>query len=51
VPAGSFELSSLLPAGSVLPSGDRHQVTTGDGGQLHAVAAGTGRPLVLTHGG
>ena len=24
-------LSSLLPAGSVLPAGDRHQVPTGDG--------------------
>jgi non-heme chloroperoxidase len=50
VPAGSVELSSLLPSGSVLPSGDRHQVPTGDGGQLHAVTAGAGRPLVLTHG-
>jgi non-heme chloroperoxidase len=43
-------LSRLLPAGSVLPSGEPHQVSTGDGGQLHAVAAGAGRPLVLTHG-
>jgi non-heme chloroperoxidase len=43
-------LSRLLPAGSVLPSGELHQVSTGDGGQLHAVAAGAGRPLVLTHG-
>jgi non-heme chloroperoxidase len=50
VPAASSELSSLLPAGSVLPSGDRHQVPSGDGGLLHAVAAGAGRPLVLTHG-
>ena len=38
-------LSRLLPAGSVLPSGEPHQVSTGDGGQLHAVAAGAGRPL------
>jgi non-heme chloroperoxidase len=50
VPADSVELSSLLPAGSVLPSGERHQVPTSDGGQLHAVAAGAGTPLVLTHG-
>jgi pimeloyl-ACP methyl ester carboxylesterase len=50
VPTGSPELSSLLPSSSVLPSGDRHQVPTGDGGLLHAVAAGAGRPLVLTHG-
>jgi non-heme chloroperoxidase len=50
VPAGSVELSSLLPSGSVLPSGEPHQVPTGDGGQLHAVAAGAGRPLVLAHG-
>lgn len=50
MPTGSPELSSLLPSGSVLPSGDRHQVPTGDGGLLHAVAAGAGRPLVLTHG-
>jgi pimeloyl-ACP methyl ester carboxylesterase len=50
VPTGSSELSSLLPAGSVLPSGDHAQVPTGDGGLLHAVTAGAGRPLVLTHG-
>jgi len=50
VPAGSSELSSLLPAGSVLPSGERHQVPTSDSGQLNAIAAGAGRPLVLTHG-
>ena len=43
-------LSSLLPADSSLPAGEPHQVPTGDGGQLHAIAAGTGRPLVLTHG-
>ena len=43
-------LSSLLPAGSSLPAGDRHQVPTGDGTRLHAVVAGAGRPLVLTHG-
>lgn len=43
-------LSSLLPAGSVLPAGDRHQVPTGDGTRLHAIVAGAGRPLVLTHG-
>lgn len=43
-------LSSLLPAGSILPSGQRHQVPTGDGTRLHAIVAGAGRPLVLTHG-
>jgi hypothetical protein len=42
--------ASPLPVGSVLPSGDRREVPTGDGGLLHAVAAGAGRPLVLTHG-
>jgi len=50
VSTASPGLSLLLPAGSALPAGDHHQVPTGDGGQLHAVAAGTGRPLVLTHG-
>jgi non-heme chloroperoxidase len=50
VSTASPGLSLLLPAGSALPAGDRHQVPTGDGGQLHAVAAGAGRPLVLTHG-
>jgi non-heme chloroperoxidase len=50
VPAGSVELSSLLPAGSVLPSGEHVQVPTGDGGRLHAITAGAGSPLVLTHG-
>jgi non-heme chloroperoxidase len=50
VPTESSELSSLLPAGSVLPSGERSQVPTADGGLLHAVATGAGRPLVLTHG-
>jgi non-heme chloroperoxidase len=50
VSAALPRLSSLLPAGSSLPAGEPHQVPTGDGGQLHAVAAGTGRPLVLTHG-
>jgi non-heme chloroperoxidase len=43
-------LSSLLPPGSALPAGERYRVPTGDGGQLHAVAAGAGTPLVLTHG-
>jgi non-heme chloroperoxidase len=43
-------LSSLLPAGSALPAGERHQVPTGDGTRLHAIVAGAGRPLVLTHG-
>ena len=47
---GSSELSSLLPAGSVVPSGEGAQVSTADGGQLHAVAAGAGRPLELTMG-
>jgi non-heme chloroperoxidase len=50
VSTASPGLSRLLPAGSVLPSGEPHQVPTGDGGQLHAVTAGAGRPLVLTHG-
>jgi non-heme chloroperoxidase len=50
VSTASPGLSSLLPAGSALPAGERHRVPTGDGGQLHAVAAGAGRPLVLTHG-
>jgi non-heme chloroperoxidase len=50
MPANSVELSSLLPAGSVLPFGEHHEVPTGDGGQLHSVVAGTGTPLVLTHG-
>jgi non-heme chloroperoxidase len=43
-------LSSLLPAGSALPVGDRHRVATGDGTRLHAIVAGAGTPLVLTHG-
>ena len=43
-------LSSLLPAGSALPAGERHQVPTGDGTRLHAIVAGAGTPLVLTHG-
>jgi pimeloyl-ACP methyl ester carboxylesterase len=43
-------LSPLLPPGSALPAGERSRVPTGDGGQLHAVTAGAGRPLVLTHG-
>ena len=43
-------LSSLLPAGGALPAGQPHQVPTGDGTRLHAIAAGAGRPLVLTHG-
>jgi pimeloyl-ACP methyl ester carboxylesterase len=43
-------LSLLLPAGSALPAGERHRVPTDDGGQLHAVAAGAGTPLMLTHG-
>jgi non-heme chloroperoxidase len=43
-------LSSLLPAGSALPGGERHQVPTGDGTRLHAIVAGAGTPLVLTHG-
>ena len=43
-------LSRLLPIGSSLPAGDRHQVPTGDGTRLHAIVAGAGRPLVLTHG-
>jgi non-heme chloroperoxidase len=50
VSTASPELSSLLPDDSVPPSGEPHQVPTGDGGQLHAVAVGAGRPLVLTHG-
>jgi non-heme chloroperoxidase len=44
------ELSSLLPAGSTLPAGEPHQVPTGDGTRLHAIVAGAGTPLVLTHG-
>jgi non-heme chloroperoxidase len=44
VSTASPGLSSLLPAG------EGHQIPTGDGGQLHAVAAGAGTPLVLTHG-
>jgi non-heme chloroperoxidase len=43
-------LSSLLPAGSILPSGEGHQVPTSDGTRLHAIVAGSGTPLVLTHG-
>ena len=43
-------LSWLLPAGSALPAGDHHRVATGDGGQLSAIVAGAGRPLVLSHG-
>jgi non-heme chloroperoxidase len=43
-------LSSLLPAGSALPAGERHQVPTGDGTRLHAIVAEAGTPLVLTHG-
>ena len=43
-------LSSLLPAGSALLVGDRHRVATGDGTRLHAIVAGAGTPLVLTHG-
>jgi non-heme chloroperoxidase len=50
VSTASPGLSLLLPAGSALPAGECHQVPTGDGGQLHAVAAGAGTPLVLTHG-
>jgi non-heme chloroperoxidase len=50
VSTASPGLSSLLPAGSILPSGQRHQVPTGDGTRLHAIVAGAGRPLVLTHG-
>jgi non-heme chloroperoxidase len=50
VSTASPGLSSLLPAGSALPAGERSRVPTGDGGQLHAVTAGAGRPLVLTHG-
>jgi non-heme chloroperoxidase len=50
VSTASPRLSSLLPAGSVLPSGERSQVPTGDGTRLHAIVAGTGMPLVLTHG-
>src|SRR4029453_5204895 len=48
--AASPGLSPLLPAGSVRPAGDRHQVPTGDGTRLHAIVAGAGTPLVLTHG-
>jgi hypothetical protein len=44
VSTASPGLSSLLPDGSVLPSGEGHQVPTGDDGQLHAVAAGAGTP-------
>jgi non-heme chloroperoxidase len=43
-------LSSLLPAESILPAGQGHQVPTGDGTRLHAIVAGAGTPLVLTHG-
>ena len=43
-------LDSLLPAGGALPAGECHRVPTGDGGQLHVVTAGAGRPLVLVHG-
>lgn len=46
----SSGLPSLLPAGTALPSGEPHQVPTSDGAQLHAIVAGAGRPLVLTHG-
>jgi non-heme chloroperoxidase len=48
--AASPGLSSLLPAGSALPTGQGHQVPTGDGTRLHAIVAGASRPLVLTHG-
>jgi non-heme chloroperoxidase len=44
------DLSSLLPAGSSLPSGQGHEVSTSDGTRLHAIIAGAGTPLVLTHG-
>src|SRR4029453_2572108 len=48
--AASPGLSPLLPAGSVRPAGQSHQVPSGDGTRLHAIVAGAGRPLVLTHG-
>jgi hypothetical protein len=48
--AASPGLPSLLPAGSVLPAGQSHQVPSGDRTRLHAIVAGAGRPLVLTHG-
>jgi non-heme chloroperoxidase len=50
VSTASPGLDSLLPAGKVLPAGERHRVPTADGGQLHVVTAGAGRPLVLVHG-
>jgi non-heme chloroperoxidase len=50
VSAASPGLSSLLPAGAGLPAGQPNQVPTGDGTRLHAIVAGAGRPLVLTHG-
>ena len=37
-------LPSLLPADSSLPSGEGHQVATGDGTRLHAIVAGAGTP-------
>jgi hypothetical protein len=50
VSTASPGLSSLLPAGSSLPTGEGHQVPTGDETRLHAIIAGAGMPLVLTHG-
>src|SRR4029453_17408636 len=48
--AASPGLSPLLPAGSVRPAGQTHQGPSRDGTRLHAIVAGAGRPLVLTHG-
>jgi non-heme chloroperoxidase len=50
VSTASPGLSSLLPPGAGLPAGEGHQVATGDGTRLHAIVAGAGMPLVLTHG-
>ena len=46
--AGEDELTS---AGLSMPSDlEHHFVTTGDGGRIHVVEAGTGPPIVLIHG-
>jgi pimeloyl-ACP methyl ester carboxylesterase len=50
VSTASPGLSSLLPTGSSLPAGENHEVRAGDGTRLHAIVAGAGTPLVLTHG-